>query len=60
MLEVMPGSMPEAMPESQTSVKRPKFNSGTETLEIRPGQFSMKESSGAEVTTFGQRQAYNA
>lgn len=56
----MPGSMPEAMPESQTSVKRPKFNSGTETLEIRPGQFSMKESSGAEVTTFGQRQAYNA
>ena len=36
------------------------FNSGTETLEIKPGQFSMKDSSGTDLQTFGMRQAYNA
>jgi hypothetical protein len=73
MLEVMLGSVPEAMPESQASVKRALssgkelmfvqvelFNSGTEALEIKPGQFSLKDSSCAEVKTFGKHQAYNA
>src|SRR5450759_5096646 len=68
MLEVMLGSVPEAMPESQASVKRALssgkelmfvqvelFNSGTEALEIKPGQFSVKDSSCAEVKTFGTR-----
>jgi len=45
------------------------FNAGTETLESKPEQFSMKDSSGAEVKTFGKREevktfgkreAYNA
>jgi len=69
----MLGSVPEAMPESQASVKRALssgkelmfvqvelFNSGTEALEIKPGQFSLKDSSCAEVKTFGKHQAYNA
>lgn len=55
-----PGQIPPPSGKELMFVQVELFNSGTETLEIKPGQFSMKDSSGAEVKTFGKRQAYNA
>jgi len=55
-----PGQIPPPSGKELMFVEVELFNAGTETLESKPEQFSMKDSSGAEVKTFGKRQAYNA
>jgi hypothetical protein len=55
-----PGQVPPPAGKELMYVSVELSNTGTETLEIEPRQFTLTDASGATVKTFGKRQAYNA
>jgi len=55
-----PGQIPPPNGKELMFVEVDLFNSGTETPQIKPAQFSLTGSAGAAVKTFARRQACNA